>query len=231
MALILADNPTLTTIRGDFFNYSLSTRNKESRERREFVFDNKQSKSESLSYTAIRQSNAFSMPAVVVIVPADPPLPEYQYNYRHNDKDFVVRRLFTFKQPNEFTISAKNHILLQEMLSEIESLLKNEYDWDEIDYRKPTPEDINRSKDVLTGFVSIIDSEGYLLEKPHISNFEEGGASIKWKIGDRTLYLEIAQSDSFVSKVWKESGKTLAKERPLFKKDYLRLWKWIINEE
>ena len=135
------------------------------------------------------------------------------------------------EQSNESIISAKNDILLRDMLSEIESLLKNEYDWDEIDYRKPTPEDINRSKDVLTEFVSIIDSEGYSLKRPHISNFEEGGASIKWKIGDRTLYLEITQNESGFSKVWRESGKRLGIERPLLKKDYLRLWKWIINEE
>lgn len=130
---------------------------------------------------------------------------------------------------NEPITIAKNRILLQEMLSEIASLLDNEYDWDEIDYQKPTPEDIKRSKDVLTEFVSIIDSEGYSLKRPHISNFEEGGASIKWKIGERTLYLEITQNESGFSKVWRESGKRLGIERPLFKRDYLRLWKWVIK--
>ena len=134
------------------------------------------------------------------------------------------------KQQLQEIRSVNNYILLEEMLSEIDSLLKNEYDWDEIDYGKPTLEDISRAKSVLIDFVFTI-NEGYLLKKPYISNFEEGGASIKWKIGDRTLYLEIAQNDSVVSKVWRESGKTLAKERPLLKKDYLRLWKWIINEE
>ena len=121
--------------------------------------------------------------------------------------------------------------LLQEMLSEIDSLLKNEYDWDEIDYRKPTSEDIDHAKFVLTEFVSTISSNGYSLKKPYISNFEEGGASIKWKIEDRTLYLEIGQNESIVSKVWRESGKPRAIERPLHKKDYIRLWKWIINEK
>ena len=134
------------------------------------------------------------------------------------------------KQQLQEIRSVNNYILLEKMLSEIDSLLKNEYDWDEIDYRKPTLEDISRAKSVLIDFVFTINEE-YLLKKPYISNFEEGGASIKWKIGDRTLYLEIAQNDSVVSKVWRESGKTLAKERPLLKKDYLRLWKWIINEE
>lgn len=153
---------------------------------------------------------------------------EYYYNYRYENKGIVVRHLFV-GQSNESIIPAKNSILLRDMLSEIESLL--EYDWDEIDYRKPTPEDIKRSKEVLTEFVSIIDSEGYSLKRPHISNFEEGGASIKWKIGERTLYLEITQNESGFSKVWRESGKRLGIERILQKKDYLRLWKWIINEE
>ena len=117
------------------------------------------------------------------------------------------------------------------MLSEIDNLLKNEYDWDEIDYIKPTPEDINYAKSVLTDFVFTISYEGYTLKKPYISNFEEGGASIKWKIGDRTLYLEIGQNVSIFSKVWRESGKPHTIDRPLFKKDYLLLWKWVINEQ
>ena len=121
--------------------------------------------------------------------------------------------------------------LLQQILSEIDNLLKNEYDWDEIGYRKPTPEDIDHAKFVLREFVSTISSKGYVLKKPYISHFEEGGASIKWKIGDRTLYLEIGQNDSVFSKIWKEFGNLRAIERPLLKKDYLRLWKWIINEE
>ena len=121
--------------------------------------------------------------------------------------------------------------LLQQILSEIDNPLKNEYDWDEIGYRKPTPEDIDHAKFVLREFVSTIISKGYTLKKPCISHFEEGGASIKWKIGDRTLYLEIGQNDSVFSKIWKEFGNLRAIERPLLKKDYLRLWKWIINEE
>ncbi len=227
MTLNLANNPMSTKIHEIFFFNPLSTENKEYRERSKINFNNEQPNLESLSHTAIRQSNVFSIPAVVGIAP-NPPLPKY-YNYSDKDKSFVVRYLFV-EQSNESIISAKNDILLRNMLSEIESLLENEYDWDEIDYRKPTPEDINRSKEVLTEFVSIIDSEGYSLKKPHISNFEEGGASIKWKIGDRTLYLEIGQNVSIFSKVWRESDETRVIERPLFKTDYLELWKWIINE-
>lgn len=228
MTLNSVDNPIRKTIHSVSFNYSFSTADKETGERREFVLNNKQSKPESLSHTAIRQSNAFSIPVIVSIVPGLP-LSKYN-NYSYKYKSFVIRYLFV-EQSNESIISAKNDILLQEMLSEIENLLDNEYDWDEIDYQKSTPEDIKRSKDVLTEFVSIIDSEGYSLKKPHISNFEEGGASIKWKIGERTLYLEITENESGFSKVWRESGKRLGIERPLLKRDYLRLWKWVINEE
>ena len=157
------------------------------------------------------------------------------YTYHETPQDSVINVDFSgwseSKQQLQEIRSVNNHILLKEMLSEIDDILKNEYDWDEIDYIKPTPEDINYAKSVLTDFVFTISYEGYSLKKPYISNFEEGGASIKWKIGDRTLYLEIGQNDSVVSKVWRKSGKTLAKERPLLKKDYLRLWKWIINEE
>lgn len=223
MTLISVDNPIITTIRGDSFNYSLFTANKESRERREINLNNEQPELKSLL-----QSNPFPIPSFVDTVPDLPPH-EFHYNYRYENKGFVVKRLL--KQPNELIISAKDRILLQEMLSEIESLLENEYEWDEIDYRKPTPEDISRAKSVLIDFVSTISRKGYLLKKPYISNFEEGGASVKWKIGDRTLYLEIGQNVSIFSQVWRESGKPRAIEKPLLKKDYLRLWKWVINEE
>lgn len=222
MTSILADNSMFTTIPGDFFNHSLSPTNKESRERHEINLNKEQFKREleSLSHTGIRQDISFSLPDVVGIVHNLSRI-EYHYNYTYGNS--VVILFVRFKHPNE--------ILLQEMLSEIDSLLKNEYDWDEIDYRKPTAADIDHAKVVLREFVSTISSKGYSVKKPYISNFEEGGASIKWKIGDRTLYLEIGQNESIVSKVWRESGKPRAIERPLHKKDYLRLWKWIINAE
>lgn len=157
------------------------------------------------------------------------PLREFNYYYEHKDSN--SRLVLGFKRYRRAEASINNHILLEEMLSEIDSLLENEYDWDEIGYRKPTLEDISRAKSVLIDFIFTISYEGYSLKKPYISNFEEGGASIKWKIGDRTLYLEIGQHVSIYSKVWRESGKPHTIDRPLLKKDYLRLWKWIINEE
>ena len=227
MTSISAVNPTIPGIHGDFFDTSLPTANKESPEGLKIIFNNEPPKSKPVSYTRVSQSNSFAILSGVHIVHTLQP-PEYHYNW-HSNKGFIV--LVGVKQSNELGISAENTILLKEILSEIESLLKNEYDWDDIGYRKPTREDINRSKNVLTEFVTIIDSNRYSLEKPHISNFEEGGATIKWKIGDRTLYLEIGQNESIVSKVWRESGELRATERPLRKKDYLQLWKWIINEK
>ena len=225
MTLSLAENSRSTKIHENFFTDPLSTANKEYRKSPKINFNNEQS-----NLGRLLQSNAFPIPAVVSIVP-DRLLSEYHYTYRYKNKDFVVRHLFTLKRPNESIISAENRILLQGMLSEIDDLLKNEYDWDEIDYIKPTPEDINYAKSVLRDFVFTISSEGYSLKKPYISNFEEGGASIKWKIGDRTLYLEIGQNVSIFSKVWRESGKLYTIDRGLLKKDYLLLWKWVINEQ
>lgn len=146
------------------------------------------------------------------------------------DEDFDLGLRYLKPYP-DYTLVSDNSTLLVEMLSEIDSILKNEYDWDEIDYRKPTPEDINYAKIILTEFVTIVGCDGYLLTKPYISNFEEGGASIKWKIGDRTLYLEIGQNISIYTKVWRESNKACSIERPLFQTDYLQLWEWIINAD
>lgn len=129
------------------------------------------------------------------------------------------------------TVLDNNFTLLREMLSEIDSLLMNQCDWDEIDYRKPTSQDINCAKDTLIKFVEIIGYADHLLTKPYISNFEEGGASIKWKIGDRTLYLEVGQNISIYTKTWNESGKRCSIERPLSQRDYLQLWEWVIDAD
>ena len=158
----------------------------------------------------------------------------YVYTYHETPQDSVINVDLSgwseSKQQLQEIRSVNNHILLEQMLSEIDDLLKNEYDWDEIDYRKPTPEDINRSKDVLTEFVSIIDSEGYSLEKPYISNFEEGGATIEWDTDERSLHLEITQHNSVITKMWDEPDRAVIDTKLLLKEDYLLLWKWIINE-
>ena len=146
----------------------------------------------------------------------------------NEDFDLVLQYLKPY--PN-YTVVSSNSTLLVEMLSEIDSLLRNEYDWDEIDYIKPTPQDIVCAKIILTEFVTVVGNSGYLLRKPYISNFEEGGASMKWKIGDRTLYLEVGQNISIYTKTWKESGKRCSIEKPLFQRDYIQLWEWVIDAD
>ena len=151
------------------------------------------------------------------------PLREFNYEYKYKDSN--SRLLFAFKRRAE--VSVNNYILLQEMLSEIESLLKNEYNWDEIGYRKPTPEDITRAKSVLREFVSTIGYEGYFLKKPYISNSENGGATIEWDTDERSLHLEITQHNSVITKMWDEPDRSVIDTKPLLKEDYLLLWKWI----
>ena len=133
------------------------------------------------------------------------------------------------KQQLQEIRSVNNHILLEEMLSEIDDLLKNEYDWDEIDYIKPTPEDINYAKSVLTDFVFTIGYEGYLLKKPYISNSEDGGAKIEWHSDKRSLYLRINRLESVITQIWDGPDITNVGDKPFLQQDYLSLWKWISN--
>ena len=134
------------------------------------------------------------------------------------------------KQQLQEILSVNNHILLEEMLSEIDDLLKNEYDWDEIDYIKPTPEDINYAKSVLTEFVTTIGYEGYSLTKPYISNSEDGGAKIEWHLDKRSLYLRIGSLESVATMIEdKPDGTTTIDDKPFLQKSYLSLWEWIIN--
>ncbi len=183
----------------------------------------------------VEVGGTYSPPHLFVAAASPYPRVEVDSTYR---PPIIIRRAENFNlglpylkpYPNSIVLD-NNSTLLREMLSEIDGLLMNEYDWDEIDYRKPTLEDINCAKDTLIKFVKIIGYADYLLTKPYISNFEEGGASIKWKIGDRTLYLEVGQNISIYTKTWKESGKRCSIEKPLFQRDYIQLWEWVIDAD
>ena len=145
------------------------------------------------------------------------------------DKDFNLGLRHLKPYPNSAVLD-KNSTLLREMLSEIDGLLTNEYDWDEIDYRKPTLEDINFAKDTLIKFVTVIGYyEEYSLTKPYISNSEDGGAKIEWHSDNskRSLYLRIACHESVATKIWDESDETNIDNEPFLQENYLSLWKWI----
>ena len=190
--------------------------------------------SESLWNTAGGQLNpSYPLEAEVDTTYGIPPIYgtlviQFKNDYRH--KDSHLRLLFLKPYPKT-TVLANNSTLLIEMLSEIDNLLKNEYDWDEIDYRKPTPEDIDRAKLVLTEFIFIMNYGEYSFQKPHISNSEDGGAKIEWHSDKRSLYLRIDRLKSIATKIQDEpDGTTTVDTKPFQQQDYLSLWKWISNE-
>ena len=185
---------------------------------------------EQIDTLSMRVPNVDSMPNIFSQIPYQL-LPEYDYAYRYDDKTFLVKRLLGRRQYNP-SIITENSILLVEMLSEIDSLLKNEYDWDEIDYRKPTLKDISHAKSILTEFVFVttIGYEGYSLTKPYISNSEDGGAKIEWHLDKRSLYLRIGSLESVATMIEdKPDGTTTIDDKPFLQKSYLSLWEWIIN--
>lgn len=143
-------------------------------------------------------------------------------------EDFNLELPYPKPYPDSAVLDS-NSTLLREMLSEIDVLLTNEYDWDEIDYRKPTVEDINFAKDTLIKFVTVIGGEGCLLTKPYISNSEDGGAKIEWHSDNskRSLYLRITCHESVATKIWDESDETNIADESFSQENYLSLWKWI----
>ena len=146
------------------------------------------------------------------------------------NEDFDLA-LWSFKSYPNYRLIRDNSTLLVEMLSEIDSLLENEYDWDEIDYRKSTHEDINYAKIILTEFVNVISYGGKVLTKPYISNSEDGGAKIEWHSGERSLYLRINCFESIATTMEDNpDGTTTILDKPFSPQSYLSLWKWIINE-
>jgi len=208
----------------NFLEHSLSTSERENSETFTLNFgdedtgNTQQPPFGSLSHTEKRQRSQPVISNTLGITYRITPSP-------YKDPNFSVLVI----KPDRRTIP-DNSILLQEMLSEIDDLLKNEYDWDDIDYRKPTPEDISRAKFVLIDFVFTMSYEGYLLKKPYISNSEDGGAKIEWHSDKRSLYLRIDRRKSIAAKIQDEPDRTTVHTNPFLQQDYLSLWKWIINE-
>ncbi len=123
--------------------------------------------------------------------------------------------------------------LYQKILDQIDNLLTNEYDWDEIGYEKPRPEDMENAKSVMSDFISSISSAGYSLfslETPSISNGENGGATIEWRENGKSLYFDISHQSAKCTKVWKEGKRTIVRTKKLHKSNYVKVWEWIINE-
>ena len=125
----------------------------------------------------------------------------------------------------------ENDVILQGMMSEIDSLLENDYDWEKIDYIKPTLEDINHAKSILTDFVTTIDYEGCSLKKPYISNSEQGGVKIEWHLDKRSLYIRISRLKLVATMIEdKSDDRTTIDDKLFLKKSYLPLWQWLISE-
>lgn len=215
MNTMLVQNSVPTAVRVNFHNRDFSIPNTENSKSFELHFRNENTGREN------RQLSQF--PPFQRI-----PLREFNYHYEH--KDTNSKLFFGFRQYGRVEVSVNNYILLDRMLSEVEVLLKNEYSWDEIDYRKPTTKDISRAKTFLMSFVFTIGSAGYIVKKPHISNSEDGGAKFEWHLGERSLYLRIDRLKSVVTKIWDESDRTIVDTKPLLQQNYLSLWKWIIND-
>ena len=118
-------------------------------------------------------------------------------------------------------------------MDQIDDLLTDEYDWDEIGYEKPRPEDMENAKSIMSEFISSISSAGYSLfslETPSISNGENGGATIEWRENEKSLYFDISHQSAKCTKVWKEGKRTIVRTNKLRKSDYVKVWEWIINE-
>lgn len=128
---------------------------------------------------------------------------------------------------------SSDDMLYQKILDQIDNLLTNEYDWEEIGYEKPHPEDMDSAKSIMSEFISSISSAGYTifaLDTPSISNGENGGATIEWRENERSLYFDINHQSAKRTKVWKEGKNTIVRTKKLRSSDYVKVWKWIIDE-
>ena len=123
-----------------------------------------------------------------------------------------------------------NLLLHQKVLRQIDELLTKEYDWDSIGYEKPNSKGIDYAKHIMSDFMFSINSAGYSLEEPVISNCENGGATIEWRENEKSLYLDIKHQSAKVTKVWKEGKNTIVRTDNLHERDYVSVWEWIINE-
>ena len=135
----------------------------------------------------------------------------------------IIKYTFSSDKDEDIQIS-------QKVLHQINELLTKEYDWDSIDYEKPNPKDIDYAKRIMSNFMSSISSAGYTLEIPTISNCEDGGATMRWRKNERSLYFDISRQLTEATKIWKDDGKPLSMTEELCPDNYVEIWKWLIDE-
>ena len=120
---------------------------------------------------------------------------------------------------------------LKTTIKEIDTLLLNDYAWEEIGYLKPTKKDIERSKVIYTLFHTVIEQAGYTIKKPYVSSYEEGGASLAWYSDNKTLYLEINKDHTIATKLWDDDDKTYVTDEYIETKDFVNVWEWYLDNE
>ena len=138
---------------------------------------------------------------------------------------------------SDFKIYSKNTVTVNPVRSsihriisdQIDELLNKDYDWDSIGYEEPSERDLNYAKDSMSDFITTISLKGYTLPLPYISNGEDGGATMKWSVGERILYFDIKYKSKTFTKVWNQNQETLVETYKLHKNLYTEIWEWLNN--
>jgi len=156
------------------------------------------------------------------------------YNHLSNKKHAQIPDLsrIYFEEYFDTYISPSrifNNYLYETILSKIDELMDNDYDWSEIGYEKPTIKNIDYAKSYISEFIITMCLQGYKIFIPQISNSENGGATLKWSKGDKILYFDILYKDNKYTKVWDDKDKTFVETKKLVKKMHAKIWEWLIN--
>ena len=88
---------------------------------------------------------------------------------------------------------------------------------------------MNYAKKFMSNFITAISLNGYTLPLPHISNGEDGGATIRWRVGERILYFDIKYRSAKYTKVLNQNEETLYENHRLRKSLYIEICDWLYN--
>lgn len=116
----------------------------------------------------------------------------------------------------------------RKILEQFEVISHREFNWDGYESKKPNKLSLNHAKYLMEEFLHAVVTEGHSWITPLISSDEDGNISVEWYGEGRQLHFQIEEKTVVYIQVWGPNIETEMHVDTLNRKDYLKIWKWLL---
>ena len=116
----------------------------------------------------------------------------------------------------------------RKILEQFKIISQRENNWDGYESKKPNELSFNYAKHLMEEFLHTAVTEGHSWITPLISSDEDGNISVEWYGEERQLHFQIEAKTVVYIQVWGPNIETEMHVDTLHRKDYLRIWKWLL---